>query len=313
MKTHKRFRSVAAIVLAVGVLVALPGCGPKPQPNKSDKKDKDKKDGTTPNPIANTTPEIKTPEKIDTKEGVGKDAVDFLSAVGAGTAKASQLSSGFVKLVGLPVVFDSDKAKGFSTDAAETWLRAVGAKFSGMGPMAESSQAGDVAVFRGSFTGGTYYLRMIREGSAWKVDWLSMSSVPSTSATVTVGGVAATADALLQTFAATAIASAICDKDAMPKDQRIAVVAAALTPAYRKSLASPFDGDKDKGYDYSPAQLGLKLAEIGSGAESVSVSPAGDATFKVEITKAGGGKMTHTVKLVKGTTLGQWLVESISP
>ncbi|MBA4192202.1 MAG: hypothetical protein C0467_29885 [Planctomycetaceae bacterium] len=317
MTTPKMCRSIAALSLTFGLFFALPGCAPKPAANKGDKKDKDKdkKDGTNPNPIANPnpTPEIKTPEKIDTKAGVGKDAVDFLSAVGAQAAKASQLSSGFVKLIGLPVVFDSDKAKGYSSDSAEAWLRAVGAKFSGMGPMAESSQAGDVAVFRGNFTGGTYFLRMVREGDGWKVDWLSLSSVASTSGTVTVGGVAATADAMLQVFAASAIVGAICDKDAMPHDQRIAAVAAGLTPALRKSWATPFDGDKAKGYDYSPGQLGLKMGEIGTGAESVSVLPAGDSTFKVEVTKSGGAKATYTLKLVKGASLGQWLVESISP
>ncbi len=314
MTSLKAFRSIAVVTLIFGLFIALPGCKPKPA-SKSDKKDKDGKEVTNPNsianpnPNANPTPEIRTPERIDTKAGVGKDAVDFLAAVGAGSAKASQLSTGFVKLIGLPVVFDSDKAKGYSTDAAETWLRTVGTKFSGMGPMAESSQAGDVAVFRGNFTGGTYFLRMVKESDAWKVDWLSMSSVASSSAPAAAGA----ADALLQLFAATAMAAAFCDKDAMTTESRVAVVAAGMTPALRKSMASPFDGDKAKGYDYSPAQLGLALGGIGGGAESVSVTSAGGDTFKIEITKGGGAKSAYTLKLVKGTSLGQWLVESITP
>lgn len=316
MLTPKTCRPIAAIAMTVGLFLTLPGCAPKPA-DKGEKKDKDKKDNANPNPIANpnpnpnATPETKTPEKIDTKSGVGKDAVDFLSAVGAGTAKASQLSAGFVKLIGLPIVFDSDKAKGYSGDAAEAWMRTIGAKFSGMGPMSESSQAGDVAVFRGSFTGGTYYLRMVREGSAWKADWLSMSSTFVGTFSVGTAG-PASADNLLQGFAAAAIVSAICDKDAMPQEQRTAVIAAGLTPALRKSLAPPFDGDKDKGYDYSPGQLGLKLGEIGGKAEALVLSTAADGAIKVEITKAGGAKSVYAVKLVKGTSLGQWLVESIT-
>lgn len=301
-------RSIAALTLAVGVFLALPGCGPKPQPNKGDKKDKDKKDNTTPNPIVDSNPTLKNPEKIDTTTGAGKDAIDFLTAVGSGTAKANQLSTGFVKAIGLPAELPSEKEKGYSPDAAESWLRKVGVKLTGMGPMSESSRAGDVAVFRGMFTGGTYSLRMVKEGDTWKADWLSMSSVNASVATVrTPSG-----DDLLRDFAAAAVAAAICDKDAMPSDQRIGVIAAGMTPALRKSLADPFDGDKAKGYDYSPAKLSVKVAEIGSGAESVVVSAASDGAVKVEITKAGA-KAVYSMKLVKGATPGQWLVDSITP
>lgn len=304
--TTRSFRPVAALALAAGLCLALPACNKKkPASDKAEKKD----GGTTPNPVATTNPapEVKAPERVDTKAGVGKDAVDFLTAVGAGTARAGQLSAGFVKLVGLPVEFESDKEKGFSADAAESWLRRVGSKLTGMGPMSESSQAGDVAVFRGSFTGGTYFLRMVREGGAWKADWLSLSSVPAT-APAAAGG----ADPLLRAFAATAVAAAISDRDALSPEQRTAAVAAGLAPALRASLAPPFDGDKAHGFDHSPAQLGLKLAAIGGGAEAVSVAPAGDG-FKVEVTKAGGAKSAYALKLVRGPTAGQWLVESITP
>lgn len=300
----------AALALAAGLFLALSGCGDKPKP--SDKGDnKDKKDN--PNPLVtdpkkdNTLPAPKAPERIDTKSGVGKDAVDFLTAVGAGEAKAGRLSAGFVKLVGVPAELPGDKAKGYSADAAEAWLRRVGAKLTGMGPMAESTLVGDAAIFRGMFTGGSYWLRMVKEGDGWKADWLSMSSADATSAT------AAGADAVLQMFAASAVAAAICDKDAMPKDDRVAAVAAGLTPALRAAWAEPFGGDKDKGYDYSPAKLGLKLAEIGGGAEAVAVAPAGDAAFKMEVTRAGGTKAGYTLKLAKGGTTGQWLVEGITP
>jgi len=303
-------RSIAALTLAAGVFFALPGCAPKAQP-KGDKKDK--KDDTPPTPLANANPNTptvaKTPEKIDTTTGAGKDAIDFLTAVGSGTAKASQLSAGFVKAIGLPAELPSEKEKGYSPDAAESWLRKVGVKLTGMGPMSESSRAGDVAVFRGMFTGGTYSLRVVNEGGAWKADWLSMSSV---NANLEIVG-SPSGDDLLRGFAAAAIAAAICDKDAMPQEQRIAIVAAGMTPALRKSLADPFDGDKAKGLDYSPAKLGVKIAEIGSGAESLVVSPLPDGSVKVEVTKAGGAKSAYTLKLVKGATLGQWLVESITP
>ena len=41
----------------------------------------------------------------------------------------------------------------------------------------------------------------------------------------------------------------------LARDERIAVIAAGLTPALRANWADPFDGDKVKGYDYNPAKL----------------------------------------------------------
>src|SRR5438128_1747253 len=110
MTTPKSFRPVAAVVLIAGLFSVLPGCGGSNPQAKSDKKD-DKKGNPTPNPNPNPNPNMnptpdptpKTPERIDTKSGVGKDAVDFLSAVGQEKAKASQLSTGFLKAIGLPL------------------------------------------------------------------------------------------------------------------------------------------------------------------------------------------------------------------
>jgi hypothetical protein len=190
-------------------------------------------------------------------------------------------------------------------------MRRVGAS-TGFSPALYSKQMGDVAVFKGLLVGkqGGYSLRMVRDGATWKADWLSASTALTAGTSVDPGN---NSDAILQDFAATAVTEAICDKDALGKDERIAVVAAGLTPALRKAWAEPFEGDKAKGYDYNPAKLGQKMAEIGNGAESVSFAPQGNAAFKAEITKAGGAKSAYLVKLAKGTTPGQWLVESITP
>src|SRR5438045_39165 len=109
------FRPVAALALAVGLFLALPGCGDSPKVSKDDKKDQ--KDNTNanpkPNPNPNPEPKVepipKPPEKIDTQSGVGKEAMDFLTAVGKGEAKAHQLSTGFLKAVGLPTNLPSAK------------------------------------------------------------------------------------------------------------------------------------------------------------------------------------------------------------
>lgn len=321
MTSLKLCRYAAAVALVGGLFLALPGCsGNKPQAeNKDDKKDKkeqpnepkggsagDTKSGNT----GSSSPVLPVqPAKVDITSGVGKEAVDFLQAVKAGTAKADQLSASFTRLIGLPAELPSDKAKGYSTDAAADWLRHVGSGV-GFGLPLQANQAGDVALFRGALVGkpGSYCLRMVKEGPAWKVDWLSASSVEAKG-----GAPAANAEAMLQEFAAAAVFEAVCDKDALGKDERAAIIAAGLTPALRAKWGPPFDGDKAKGYDYSPAQLAIEAGKIGGGAESVSFTPQGDAAFRAEVTRTGGAKAAYLVKLTKGGTPGQWLVESITP
>lgn len=316
MILHVTFRSVAAISLVAALFLALPGCGgEKPKDDKKgDKKDDKKGEPNTGTPQGgnSSTPKVDAPkpEIVDLSTGVGKDAVDFLQAVRAGTAKAGQLSTGFVKLIGLPAELPSDKAKGYSTDAAEGWLKRVGIEV-GFAPPNYTKHAGDTAVFRGGLVGkpnGRYSLRMIREGNAWKVDWLSLSSVevkgPSTNPS---------ADAVFQEFATDAIVEAICDKDAMPPAERTMVIAAGLAPAFRTKLAPPFGSDTDQGFDFNRGALALEAGKIGDKAESVTLTPQGEAAFKVEVTRAGGAKDSYTVKLAKGTAPGQWLVENVTP
>jgi hypothetical protein len=316
MTLPKNFRPLAAAMLALGLFLALPGCGggdTKPTPdNKGDKKDdkKDSKDpGTTVAPKISIDPPLpKPPEKLDFNTGVGKEAMDFLGSVRNGPVRAGPLSTGFLKTVGKPVVFDADKTKGYSESAAEGWLKKVG-ESTGFAPALYSKQAGEFAVLKGGLAGkqGSYALRMVLEGGAWKVDWLSASSV------LVPGAVAVSvndSEAMAREFAATAVFEAICDKDALGLPERVAVIAGGLTPALRAAWADPFAGDKEKGYDYSPKKLEQKIEEIGKGAESLSFTAQGDA-FKVEVAKTGGEKATYILKLTKGTTPGQWLVSGI--
>jgi hypothetical protein len=316
--TPPTFRPVAALALAAGLVFALPGCGSKPQADKGSEKKDEPKGEPKPDPKVDPKGEPKIDpkgepkpvDKIDLSTGVGKEATEFLKALGEGTAKADKLSAGFAKAIGLPVTLPSDKAKGYSADAAEGWLKRVGQGHNISLPF-NSRQAGDAALFRGTFIGkpGGYALRMVKEGGAWKVDWLALSSAEVKGTTA-----GPSADAVAQEFAATAVIEVICDKDAMPKDDRIPAIAAGLTPALRAKWAEPFGSDKDQGYDYNRGKLALKAAEIGGGAESFTATQQGDTpVFKVEITKAGGAKAAYLVKLVKGTAPGQWLVDDITP
>lgn len=310
-------RSVTAVTLTLALFVALPGCGDKPKAENKDEKKGEPKGDPKADPKLDpkggggpiTLPP--QPSRVDITTGVGKEAVDFLQAVRMGTMKTDQLSASFTRLIGLPAELPGDKAKGYSADAAEGWLRRVGNVLQ-FGLPLQANQAGDVALFRGALVGkpGGYAFRMVKDGTTWKADWLSASSVEVKPG---LAGSAGNAEAMFQEFAATAVFEAICDKDALSKDDRVAIIAAGLTPALRAKWGPPFDGDKAKGYDYSPAQLGVEAAKIGGGVESVTFAPQGDAAFKVEVAKAGGAKAAYLIKLTRGGTPGQWLVESITP
>jgi hypothetical protein len=321
MLRPKMSRLIAALALATGLFSTMPGCaGNKPA---SESKGDKKTDGPAlsisadPNTSSSTDPSTKIAplpppvEKIDLNIGVGKDATDFLASLKNGAVSAKQLSSGFVKSIGLPAVFPADKAKGYSAEAAEGLLiRALGRH--GLGPLAISKQVGNVALFRGMFIGepGDISLRMIHEGGAWKVDWLSLSSARIEGGTLNTSN----ADTVCQEFAIAATIGLLTDKDALTKEDRAVILATGLTPALKKKWAEPLDSDKAEGYDYNRGSLAQKTLQFGAGVESFSFSQQGNApVFRVELLHAGGGKTAYLVKLVNGPGPGQWLVDEVTP
>jgi hypothetical protein len=310
-----------ALTLATGLLVIGAGCGT----NKAGSEKSDKKDAppvTT--SIPNTNPASTTPaagsnsnpvppplpdaEKIDLNVGVGKDALDVLRALRDSTFRADQLSLGFVKAIGLPVTFPADKEKGYSPDAAEGLLRrAVSLRNLSLPYM--SKQVGDVALFRGTFIGnpGGYCLRMIHEGGAWKVDWLSLSSIEIQGNLLN----SSKADTVNQEFAVAAIIGTLLDKNAMSREDRAVLLAAGLTPALKARWAEPLASDKAEGFDYNRGLLAQKAEELCAGADSMAPVQQGNSPdFRVEVTRPGG-KATYSVKLVNGRGPSHWLVDDM--
>jgi hypothetical protein len=308
MASRAMTRLIAVCTLGLAALLILPGCGGNKPPSG---KAGDKKEGDNANAKGGSPSDARAPSKVDLDSGVGKDAVVFLKALGESTAKAELLSGGFVKAIGLPAELPGDKARGFSAAAAESWMKRIGGATFGL----PAGFAGPgAAVLWGGFQGpgrkGDYFLRMVNEGGAWKVDYFALTSAASQP----TSGPAQGPDGEYQRFTARAIGGLLCDRDAMPKDERAMALAAGLTPALRARLADPFGSDKDQGFDYNRGKLILEAERLGGGAESYSTSPQSAATdFRLDVMKAGGAKTAYLLKLVKGPAPGQWLVESITP
>jgi hypothetical protein len=324
MSLPRNCRAVAAFAMALGLMIVVSGCGGgKPNADKGAEKKADptpspppgtNTPGTTPTPPETVpTPKIdempRPPEKVDYTTGVGKEATELLTAFAMGNLKADRLSTSFVKMIGLPAELPPDKARGFSTDAAEVWLRRVGQGFMGFAPPSMSRHQGDVAVFRGRYTAGGYTLRLVKEGGAWKIDWIALSSTKCDS-TLDVGN----AETGFQDFAVIAAFEVLTDRDGMPKDDRIFAIAAALAPPYRKKLAEPLGSDMDQKLDYNRGQLSLATARYHEGVESFTVTHQGNSpVYRVELVRMGGARSAFVVKLTQGTLPGQWLVEDITP
>lgn len=322
MLRPKLFRLIAAMSLATGVFLALPGCKPKP-PSENNADKKNEPGNPTLNINANQTNSTGTDtsnkavtmpaqiEKVSLDIGVGKEATDLLASLKNGVVKADQVSSGFVKGIGLPVVFPADKAKGFSADEAEGLLKRTLAKH-GLGPLATSKQVGNVALFRGIFIGepGDISLRMIHEGGAWKVDWLSLSSAKIEGGTLNTSN----AETVCQEFTVAAVIGLLTDKDALTKEDRAVILATGLTPALKKKWAEPLDSDKAEGFDFNRGSLAQKTLAFGAGVESFAFTQQGNTpVYRVEVTRTGGAKAAYLVKLVNGSGPCQYLVDDVVP
>ncbi len=320
MTSSHTVRALSAALLAAALgLAALPGCGGKPAPTQAEKKEEPKvapkSDGVEPKPADKKDDPKPSPVGTEPKSLLGpvepaaeQTAEAFLKELGQGTAKADALSANFLKAVGKPLELPGDIAAGVSRDSATRWLERVG-KGKAFSLSLDRKQAGDAIYWRGSIQGvpgSSYSLRLVKEGGQWKVDWLSLSSAEGP----TVLAVGAP-DAAFQQFAAAAFVEALADGSVMEQKDRATALARGMAPALRTAWAPPFDGDTKQGYDFSPTKLAIRATEYGGGTKEFTLSKVGDLPeFKVELNRPGG-KKALVVRLVKGATPGEWLVNEV--
>jgi hypothetical protein len=311
--------ALAALGLAVGLALALPGCGKNEPPKPSDKKDEKprpdtapgsdpskKPDGTAGTPSAGTG-EVKPTDPAQTA------AEKFVKDFRDGTIRTEELSPAFLKVVGLPIgPFESDKARGYSTDAAARWFRdARGGLGDANFGVPTGYAAPGVAVFTGNLQPkekGHYLLRLVQDGAAWKLDWFQVVNLAATDPRKPQSP-----DEPFQDFAARAFIGAVADRGAMSADARVVLAGALITPKYRAAVgADPGNQDKAAGYDYNRGWLKQKLPALLDEAEGYTLTPTGPGTVRVALRK-GGATKPFTLELVKGTAPGQWLVDGVLP
>lgn len=293
-----------AVVLFVG-LILLAGCG-RPRPAKPTDPGNDPKAGpVTPAVTPGTAPQgVASPQAPAGGPGpVGRDdpahqaaeqfMVDLRGAAGTGTAPLlARLTPDFLKAIGRPVAFAAEKEQGYSPSAAGGWLVRAS------GPLAT------VGAFNNG--AGRLLLRVVPADGGGKVDWFGLGTAK------TADFKPANPEEAAKEFAALALLDAVtADGQVLSRDDRLPLVAAAITPRLKVARAEPFSQDKDRGYDYSPGALGRYVDGLGvAGAEAYTRTPTADG-FAVTVTKGGAAK-SFTLKLAKDPARG-WLVDDFAP
>ena len=148
-----------------------------------------------------------------------------------------------------------------------------------------------------------FLIRMVfAEG--WKVDWFSLGTIkaPAQKPTSTEGS--------YQDFAVLAFLDAITG-NATSRDDRIALLGGVTSTKLKNAWAEPFEGDKARGYDFNATKLGLKLDELGMGVTAFARVSGSSNSYVIEMAK-GESKAVYALKLVKGATPGEWLVDEFA-
>ena len=263
----------------IALLVALAGCGQTPAPDASGKEGE--KAGKPVGPGAG-------PKAGDAAK---KFAADFLKAVAERKAKPEQLTADFKKAFA-PPVFDADRPQGYSDAVAATELGVLATEVSADDVTAVSGADGSAyAVGKGKLP--RTLLRLVTAGGEWKVDWISIGRVGT-------GDAALSGDDAGGQFAAQAFADALLRN-------KFSHAAALLTADAKTRLGtSKRDGKFDAG------TLQNTLRELLAGADKYAVAKTtrdGPAVVLTLDVPTAGGTKAATVKTVKGTRLGEWLVD----
>jgi hypothetical protein len=204
-----------------------------------------------------------------------KFAADFLAAVRDKKATPDQLTPEF------KAVFADNPVAELTFLAGEVGADDVTA-----------AGGADGAVFAmGKNKAGTRtLLRAVKVGADWKADWLSVGPKG-------VGSAVLTGDNAPAQFAAQAFVDAVAAK-------KYAHAAALSSPAAKTKY-----GESVISKTFDLGTFGDTLAKLLPGPEAYTVSNTSAGTVTVDVT--AGGKKTATIKTVKGSRPGEWLVDSV--
>lgn len=259
-------RLTRTVLPALLVAVLVSGCGGGTTTGPTGEKGKPSGKAATPAPV--NVKEVEAAAKAF--------ATEFLTAVKNKQAKPEQLTPEFWKALGdTPAAELTFMASKVAADKVTVTLGPDGSAF---------------AVGTSTTTPRTL-LRVVKVGTDWRVDWISVG--PNGVPDATLSGSDAPAR-----FAAQALVDAVLW-------HKHSLAAALLTDSARNAYGqSVFD----KKFD--PGALKNKLEELLGGYDIYTVTGVSNGIVTVELT-GPDGKKTATLKTVKGTRPGDWVVDAI--
>lgn len=299
--------------------LALAGCGKPAEPTKADGP-KGGGDTTAPVSPAGTNqpvggpnlPTMPGPSNLTPNDASQALAVQFIQDLRMASEKPeplhsdflARLSPAFLKVIGKPLRSDDDRKLGYSASEASAWLKNLGTKLVGIGlPIGYGSPA--VAVLSGTIGNGSgRFLVRMTFGEGWKVDWLSLGTIAVPPAKPD------STESTYQDFAALAFLDALTGS-AASKDERVKLLGGIASAKLKAAWAEAFAQDKALGLDYNAGKLGLRLDELGGGVTDFTRTSTGGDAFTVQLMKSKAGTK-YTLKLVKGATPGEWLVDEFT-
>ena len=246
-------------------------------------------------------------------------AMAFWKSLSAGTPQLDLLTADFLRIVGRPWEQPTtDRERGYSVLAAESWLRRTGRDWTLSSPIGTVGR--EWAFLSGSAlredTTGQYYLLLRLEGEHWKVDHLVVSSAAiSWSQSERKGPVASgerNGQDQLAGWTLHCWLAALADRKAMSGENRAVLVAAALSPKLRQEWADPFDSDRMHGYDFNRGRLQLKITALIGNLEQFHLQPLDPPRhWQIEGKGGNGPSKRWVLTLEQDPRFGRWLIQRL--
>jgi len=236
-----------------------------------------------------------------TSTGAIMTAKELLKSISANQVDFSKLSPDFKKLIG-PPTSSADKERGYSEWSINEWVKTFAKRVPTSEPQEIELASGVLAVIApGNATSGPAVLRFTKYGPDWLVDWLHIG--PDN-----LDGKLTSKDKAAEFATVAFLQTVLADQ--------LTLSETLLTPSLKARIAPPLPGDEG----FNKTTLKNKLLQLRGSATTYTINKlnfGADAGNADGVLTVAAGKPSDSrpfsIKLVKGTKPGEWLIDDFEP